>query len=120
MFLCIKINQGMITIGLFSSGLPYILLAMFYGAYLGVSSIVGADKAPEVNMDLPDAHHSVIQDSNDSHSSNTFHFFDYFIAEDAISTAPLPMEIRVIPDSYPPPYRSIPGGSLFCRPPPVA
>ena len=113
----------MITVGLFSSGLPYILLAMFYGAYMGISSIMSMEKAADAKADLPLANELEISDSQERDESRAFHYEDYFLAVAIENSEPLPtppdgagVEIAFCD----PPYRSIPGGILRSRPPPVS
>jgi hypothetical protein len=111
----------MFSIGLFSTYLPYVLLAMCYGLYVGVHSIVKLeqdgddDGEPAANMIFSDC-----EDNQQDAAGKTF-YYDQYIAEHTTGSDPLihrspeekiltkPHEDPVIRSCYLP---------LFSRPPP--
>lgn len=70
----------MFTIGLFSTHIPYILLAMVYGAYLGFSSIV---RPAGTDHDDPEPVKQIIKKAGAEdilQKGRAYHMFDFFTA----------------------------------------
>jgi|GEM_PF-1421385 len=112
----------MFSIGLFSTYLPYIVLAMFYGLYVGVHSIMKLEQDSDTDEDL--AAHMIFSDHDDTcqgNSSNTF-YYDQFTAEHSESSDPVVHRIAlgtVMPTPHEDPVRRSHYHPLFSRPPPV-
>jgi hypothetical protein len=114
----------MFSIGLFSTYLPYILIAMFYGAYVGIHSIIRTElqedpdnakiAAKQINVDRP---------SHDQHpEKGTYYYYNH--AAPAELEQPLPQKYSVTQTIYTGGKMTVPRSryctTLFCRPPPLA
>jgi len=112
----------MFSVGLFSTYLPYVILAMFYGAYVGVHSIVKieqqsagedtAHKGKVIFSDLAGAD-SVKDDPRNFHYDN----FDTGTTPETIRSIQDPILI-VLPYYIGPFPRSETFAQLYSRPPP--
>ncbi len=113
----------MFSIGLFSTYLPYVLLAMFYGLYIGVHSIMKFESGSDEDTAL--AAKTIFKDNSDAQpdaDSKNFHY-DQFIGECITCSDPvihrfaggtsllIPHKDTVFRSYFHP---------LFSRPPPVA
>ncbi|MCF8225734.1 MAG: hypothetical protein K9J30_07635 [Bacteroidales bacterium] len=113
----------MFTVGLFSTHLPYILIAMFYGAYIGFHTIMKAGADDDVNDRLI-AKNIKLTDASDEkiQKHNTFHYFNYsaepaanreFRVQSLLSRFKVPIIECLIPRA---PFLNC----LYSRPPPSA
>ncbi len=113
----------MFSLGLFSTYLPYVLLAMFYGLYIGVHSIMKFESGSDEDTAL--AAKTIFKDHSDTQpgaASNNYHY-DQFFGECSTCSDPvihrfsggtsllITHEDPVLRSYYHP---------LFSRPPPVA
>jgi hypothetical protein len=113
----------MFSIGLFSTYLPYVLLAMFYGLYLGVHSIMKFELGSDEDNKL--AAKTILKDHAETApgaEDNTF-YYDHFFGDDNSASDPLIHQfaggtILLIPHEDPV-HRSC-YHPLFSRPPPAA
>ena len=112
----------MFSIGLFSTYLPYIMIAMFYGAYVGVHSIIKA----ELQADPGESKIAAKQISKDDAGSrqetqkNTF-YYDSFTEGTYASDSKKPL-VSTAQTIYVDRELTVPRSryctTLFCRPPP--
>jgi len=76
----------MFSIGIFSTYLPYVLLAMFYGLYIGVHSIMKFELGSDQDKEL--AAKTIFKDHADAQpgaDSNNFHCDQFFGAHSTCS-----------------------------------
>lgn len=112
----------MFSIGLFSTYLPYIILAMFYGLYVGVHSIMKLELGSDTDEDL--AAKMIFRDHDNtqtSAASKTF-YYDQFTEEDNTGSEPLIHRIAggtIMPKPHEDPVRRSFYHPLFSRPPPA-
>lgn len=111
----------MFSIGLFSTYLPYIILAMFYGLYVGVHSIMKLEQGSDTDKDL--AANTIFTDHDDIQQGNSKTFYyDQFTAENNDSADPVIHRIAagtIMPKPHEDPVRRSYYHPLFSRPPPV-
>lgn len=111
----------MFTIGLFSTYLPYLLVAMFYGAYIGLHSLMKEDPGTEDDPRLA-AKQIMKEDAGETgHAETETFYYDNYTAETE-SSAECPV-FRLVQEPCPDPDPEISRpwffSSLFCRPPPT-
>jgi hypothetical protein len=112
----------MFSIGLFSTYLPYVILAMFYGLYVGVHSIMKLEQDSDTDEDL--AANMIFSDHDDTRQgnvSNTY-YYDQFTAENNDCSDPEVHRIAggtVMPIPHEDPVRRSYYHPLFSRPPPL-
>jgi len=111
----------MFSIGLFSTYLPYVLLAMIYGAYVGIHTIMQSEKG-----DTDDPFLSAKQISKDDagetgpSDENTFYFDDYTADPGSAAVKPVFRTVRQTFTHYRGPTgRTWYHTALFGRPPPA-
>jgi hypothetical protein len=110
----------MFTIGLFSTYLPYLLVAMFYGAYIGINTLMKEEPGTEDDPRLA-ARQIMKKDAGEpSHSEKeTFHYDNYTSDTETCAECPV---FRVVQLRCPDPDPDISQpwffSNLFCRPPP--
>lgn len=113
----------MFSIGLFSTYLPYVILAMFYGLYVGVHSIVKIELGSDID-DKEIAAKTINRDQNPSKPEvdrKTCHY-DQFIADHDSASDPLILQIAtgtLVPKPHEDPVRRTHYHPLFSRPPPA-
>ncbi len=111
----------MFTIGLFSTYLPYLLVAMFYGAYIGINTLMKADAGTEDDSRLA-AKQIIKEDTGEtSHSEkDTFYYDNYTVGTEPVPASPV---FRMVKEHFPDPDPEISRpwfcSSLYCRPPPT-
>lgn len=120
---CLKNADGMFSIGLFSTYLPYVILAMFYGLYVGVHSIIKIELGSDID-DKELAAKTIFTDHDDTRPGATGKtcFYDEFIAANDSASDPRIQQIAG-GTMLPKPHED-PGGRsyyhpLFSRPPPA-
>ncbi|MCA1747093.1 MAG: hypothetical protein LC655_05305 [Bacteroidales bacterium] len=111
----------MFSIGLFSTYLPYIMIAMFYGAYVGVHSIIKAELQADPGEFKIAAKQISKEDTGSRETEKNTFYYDNF-AEGAceyISKKPMVSTAQTI---YVDRELAVPRSryctTLFCRPPP--
>jgi hypothetical protein len=115
--------DGMFSIGLFSTYLPYILIAMFYGAYVGIHSIVKAELQDDPDTEIAAKQINADSSSQDQHSEKRTYHYDNHVSP-AEPDQPPQQEYFTAQTIYTGGKPAIPRSryctTLFCRPPPVA
>lgn len=113
----------MFSIGLFSTYLPYVLLAMFYGLYVGVHSIMKVESDSGID-ETKLAVKTIFKDASDPQTgeASTNFYYDQFFGEETSSSDPVFHQfsgrtIRIIPHEDPV-FQSY-YHPLFSRPPPA-
>jgi len=113
----------MFSIGLFSAYLPYIMIAIFSGAFLGIHSIVKAElqgNPEEAKITVRKLHSSNTCHKNSQHKK-TFYYDQYAEKEE---TDPAIQEYAGAESIYTGTEIAVPRSwcctSLYCRPPPRA
>lgn len=107
----------MISIGLFSTHLPYIILAMVYGVYFGINSIMKM----EMQADQEEKIISVdIKKGTNDNSSNTCYYLEWLAEVEGECGCDLQHGIQLTNRDYHQfkPPRSWISFDLFSRPPP--
>lgn len=72
----------MFSIGLFSTHLPYLLLAMFYGAYIGIHSIMKVEQEAPSDPVSKEIVKAGFQRTSSTEDVKNCHFYDYFYTEE--------------------------------------
>ncbi len=114
----------MFSVGLFSTYLPYVLLAMFYGAYVGVHSIMKMEEDTGLEDDAQkseEVFHETFAVEDGVDGRGNFHYDQYFLTTE--STEPRSEHCLTVSDPpfLPDPiYRSPWYAPIFSRPPPAA
>jgi hypothetical protein len=111
----------MFSIGLFSTYLPYIIIAMFYGAYVGVHSIIKAELQADPGEFKITAKEISKKDVNSRESHKNTFYYDTFAEGTSESTSQKPM-VSIAETFYVDRELTVPRSryctTLFCRPPP--
>lgn len=111
----------MFSIGLFSTYLPYIMIAMFYGAYVGVHSIIKAELQDDTG-ELKIAAKQISKEDAESRETkkNTF-YYDSFAEGNCESISKNSVN-SITGNIYVDRELTVPRSryctTLFCRPPP--
>ena len=111
----------MFSLGLFSTYLPYIVLAMFYGAYLGVHSIVKMERLADDNEKLTAKiiHHSPKQNKIADEGKTFYYGVSEQVHRQSQESPDVGAELSLVTSSNAPPVRSCYYDPLFSRPPPI-
>lgn len=111
----------MFSIGLFSTYLPYVLIAMIYGAYVGIHTIMQSEQGDADDALL--AAKTISKDDaaeNGSSDKNSFHFDDYTAVPGSAAVKPVFRAVRQTFTHYRGPTgRTWYHTALFGRPPPA-
>lgn len=111
----------MFSIGLFSTYLPYVLLAMCYGLYVGVHSIAKLEQDGDDDADL--AVNMIFNDSEDSQqvAAGKNFYYDQFAEEHTPGSDPVNHRSacrKILPKPHEDPVMRWHYQPLFSRPPP--
>lgn len=111
----------MFSIGLFSTYLPYIMIAMFYGAYVGVHSIIKAELQADPDECKIAAKLISKEDANSRETNKNTFYYDTF-AEGTFESASKKPMVSTAETFYVDRELTVPRSryctTLFCRPPP--
>lgn len=123
-FFCSFVVQkifGMFSIGLFSTYLPYVMIAMFYGAYVGLHSIIKAELQGDPGEFKIAAKQIAKEDTGSPETEKNTFYYDNFAEGLSESDNKKPMvstaETIYVDREFTVP-RSRYCTTLFCRPPP--
>ncbi len=114
----------MFSIGLFSTYLPYILIAMFYGAYIGIHTIIRAEL--QEDTDGKEIAVKQINVERDSHNHRTEKRTYYYGNQPVFEKQDQPLlQVYIVSQTiYEGGKIALPRAryctTLFCRPPPAA
>jgi len=113
----------MFSIGLFSTYLPYVILAMFYGLYIGVHSIMKIESASETDgKEL--AAKTIFRDHDSiktETAGKTCYYVQFIAAHDAAADPHIQSFVAagMLPKPHEDPVHRPYYHPLFSRPPPV-
>lgn len=114
----------MFSVGLFSTYLPYVVLAMFYGAYVGVHSIMKFEQdagSEDDERKSEEVFREAFVADDVSDDQENFHYDDYFTGTESTECRSEHSLTVSDPPFLPDPMHRSPGyAPLFSRPPPVA
>ena len=112
---------GMFTIGLFSTYLPYIIIAIFYGAYVGVHSIMKAELQAGTDESIIAAKRITKENTDFRETQKNTFYYDYY-AEQADEPKRKNPVVSIAETLYVNCELAVPRSryctTLFCRPPP--
>lgn len=111
----------MFSIGMFSTYLPYIMIAMFYGAYVGLHSIIKAELQTDPGEFKIAAKQISKEDAGSRETQNNTFYYDNFAERTSESDSKKPL-VSTAQTIYVDHELTVPRSryctTLFCRPPP--
>ncbi len=111
----------MFSIGLFSTYLPYIMIAMFYGAYVGIHSIIKAELQADPGEFKIAAKQISKRDADSRETEKNTFYYDNFAEKNYESDSQKPI-VLTVETIYIDRELTVPRSryctTLFCRPPP--